>query len=202
VVIPVKAFSAAKQRLAPVLGAPERAALARRLATVVVRAAGALPVLVVCDDDEVATWADARGATVVWAPGRGLDGAVADGVAAAAARGAARALVAHADLPLARDLAVLLGVDAAVVLVPDRRRDGTNVALVPTDAGFAFAYGPGSFDRHAAEAARLGLRCALVEVAALAWDVDVPADLDHDAVTALLAAPHALARVAPVGERA
>jgi 2-phospho-L-lactate guanylyltransferase len=187
VVVPVKAFSVAKLRLAPVLGPPERSALARRLATVVVGAAGGLPVLVVCDDDEVASWAAASGAAVVWAPGRGLDGAVSDGVAAAAAQGAARAIVAHADLPLARDLTTLAVVAAGVVLVPDRRSDGTNVALVPTRAGFTFSYGPGSFSRHAAEAGRLGLQLTVRRDAALAWDVDVPADLDHDAVTALRA---------------
>ena len=187
VVVPVKAFSVAKLRLAPVLTPGERSTLARRLATVVVAAAGGLPVLVVCDDDEVAVWAAGSGAAVVWAPGRGLDGAVSDGVAAAAAEGAVRAIVAHADLPLARDLTTLADDPADVVLVPDRRRDGTNVAVVPTGAGFTFAYGAGSCSRHAAEAVRLGLRLSVRRDAALAWDVDVPADLDHDAVTALRA---------------
>ena len=187
VVVPVKAFSVAKLRLAPVLAPQERSMLARRLATVVVAAAGRLPVLVVCDDDEVAAWAVERGAAVVWAPGRGLDGAVSDGVAVAAAQAAARAVVAHADLPLARDLTTLAGLPADVVLVPDRRSDGTNVAVVPTSAGFTFSYGTGSFTRHATEAARLGLRLSVRRDAALAWDVDVPADLDHHAVTALRA---------------
>lgn len=185
-VIPVKAFSLAKLRLAPALEPRSRAALARRLAGVVVTAAGDLPVIVVCDDDEVADWAVASGATVVWAPGRGLDGAVADGVTRAAADGARRAVVAHADLPLARDLGPLATAAAPVALVPDRRRDGTNVAVVPATAGFTFRYGPGSFARHLAEAGRLGLEAAVVDDPALAWDVDVPGDLDHPEVAALL----------------
>jgi len=188
VVVPVKAFSVAKLRLAPVLDPAARATLARRLATVVIAAARPLRVLVVCDDDEVAAWATAAGAEVVWAPGRGLDGAVADGVARAAATGADRVIVAHADLPLARDLPGLLASQADVVLVPDRVGDGTNVAVVPTGAGFTFAYGAGSFDRHVAEARRLELDLDVLDDAALAWDVDVPADLDHVAVAALLAA--------------
>lgn len=186
VVVPVKAFSVAKLRLAPALDPAARAALARRLATVVVAAAGELPVLVVCDDDEVAAWAAGSGAAVVWAPGRGLDGAVADGVDRAAADGASRVVVAHADLPLARDLAPLAAGRAAVTLVPDRRRDGTNVAVVPAGAGFAFRYGAGSFERHLTEAARLGLEVDVVDDPALSWDVDVPGDLDHPEVTALL----------------
>lgn len=194
VVIPVKAFSVAKRRLAPVLDGAARARLARRLATVVVAAAGDLPVLVVCDDDEVATWADAVGAGVVWAPGRGLDGAVADGVAQARADGAGRAVVAHADLPLARDLGGLARRAGVVVLVPDRHRDGTNVAVVPTAAGFTFSYGPGSFDRHVLEAERLRLGPQVVEDPALSWDVDVPADLDHAQVGVLLDRPPATCR--------
>ena len=65
-------------------------------------------------------------------------------------------IVAHADLPLAADLAWLADTDG-VTLVPDRHRDGTNVLCVPAGAGFTPAYGAGSFRAHRAEAARLGL---------------------------------------------
>jgi 2-phospho-L-lactate guanylyltransferase len=176
VVVPVKAFAAAKLRLAGVLEPAERAALARRMAGVVVAAAAPLPAVVVCDDEAVAAWAEEAGADVVWCPGRGLNGAVADGVAALARDGVERAVVAHADLPLATSLGWLAEFPG-VTLVPDRRRDGTNVAVVPTDSGFTFAYGGGSFARHRAEAARLGLPARLVSDPFLAWDVDLPADL-------------------------
>ena len=88
-------------------------------------------------------------------PGRGLNGAVEAGVARLAALGASEVLVAHADLPMAHGLARLAGFDG-VTLVPDRRDDGTNVVCVPAGAMFRFAYGPGSFVRHRAEAERLG----------------------------------------------
>ena len=87
VLIPVKAFRHAKLRLAPALDQPARAQLARAMATQVVRAAGALPVAVVCDDDEVAAWATGEGAQVMWCPERGLNGAVTDGVAMLATQG-------------------------------------------------------------------------------------------------------------------
>jgi len=54
---------------------------------------------------------------------------------------------------------------------------------VPATAGFRFAYGPGSFVRHTAEAARLGLSLRVVRDAALGWDVDVPDDLGFDRST-------------------
>ena len=176
VLVPVKAFAAAKLRLAPVLDPDARARLARTMAEQVLRAAGDLPVSVVCDDREVAGWAEARGASVVWAPGRGLNGAAEDGVAALAAKGATSVVVAHADLPMAADLGTVAG-SPGVTLVPDRRNDGTNVACVPAAAGFRFAYGPGSFERHQAEAYRLDLPLRILHEPLLAWDVDGPDDL-------------------------
>lgn len=183
VLIPVKAFREAKGRLAEALTPAERAELSRSMATAVVRAAAPLPVWVVCDDDAVAEWAAAVGASVLWKPDRGLNGAVNEGVADLAALGVDTVIVAHADLPHARSLAHVAEV-GGVALVPDRHDDGTNVAAVPAGSGFVFAYGPGSFRRHTAEAARLGLPLRVVREARLAWDVDRPVDLlapDFDA---------------------
>jgi 2-phospho-L-lactate guanylyltransferase len=176
VLVPVKAFADAKLRLAPALGHQERADLARSMATNVVRVAAPLPVWVVCDDDEVATWAHQVGADVIWRPGRGLNGAVTDGVEHLAGLAHTDVIVAHADLPYALDLAWVADFDG-VTLVPDRHDDGTNVACVPTDAGFTFAYGAGSFVRHEAEAARTGRAVRVVREPRLGWDVDLPADL-------------------------
>lgn len=178
VLVPVKAFAHAKVRLAPALTPEARVQLVRDMAEQVLRAAGRLPVTVVCDDAEVADWARAHGAKVAWAPGLGLNGAVERGVATVAAQGATQVVVAHADLPLATDLASVAAFDG-VTLVPDRRQDGTNVACVPSGARFRFSYGPSSFARHGAEAERLGLPLRVLREPHLAWDVDVPADLDY-----------------------
>lgn len=177
--MPVKAFADAKVRLAPALPPWRRAALAQAMAERVLSAARGLSVAVVCDDAEVASWAAARGAIVLAEPGRGLNGAVEAGVDQLAAAGAHQVIVAHADLPFATDLDWVSWFRVGVTLVPDRRRDGTNVICVPTRAGFKFSYGPGSFDRHFAEARRLGLAVRVVNEPLLAWDVDVPGDLDY-----------------------
>ena len=176
-VVPVKAFTLAKARLAPALDDAGRAALAQRMAEQVLAAAGSLPVSVACDDDDVAAWARDRGATVVWTAGLDLNGAVTLAVDELAASGIDRVVIAHADLPRARDLSIVVG-DHGMVIVPDRRRDGTNVLALPAAAGFTFAYGPGSFDRHCAEAERLGLPALVIEPPDLTWDVDDPADLE------------------------
>ena len=64
-----------------------------------------------------------------------------------------------------------------LVIVPDRRRDGSNVMCVPTGCRFRFAYGPGSFARHVVEAERLQLAVTVVRDDALASDIDHPEDL-------------------------
>ncbi len=179
--VPVKAFARAKRRLTDALDDHDRRALVRRMAEQVLEAAAPLRVAVVCDDPEVADWARRRGALVLWEPGRGLNGAVQSGVAQLADMGVRRVVVAHADLPLARDLPRLVGFEG-VTLVPDRRDDGTNVIELPTDAGFRFSYGPASFSRHLAECDRLGLAVRVVREPALAYDVDWPSDLTEGAV--------------------
>lgn len=176
VVVPVKDFARAKVRLAAELDATERADLAREMASIVVRAAAPLPVVVVCDDDDVRRWALDEGAEVVWTPGLGLDGAVQAGVAELATRGVRRVVVAHSDLPLATSLAWVADGDG-VTLVPDRRLDGTNVVAIPADSGFRFSYGGGSFRRHRDEGLRLGMAVRIVRDPRLGWDVDHPGDL-------------------------
>ena len=182
VLVPVKAFAAAKLRLAPALDAPAREALARSMATQVVRAAldASLPVRVACEDDTVSAWATSLGASVAWTPGLGLNGSVHAGVESLVADGFESVVVVHADLPHAAGLDRVLGGAEPVTIVPDRHDDGTNVLVLPAaalPAGFTFAYGPGSFARHLAESARVGFEVRVLRLPELQWDVDTPDDL-------------------------
>lgn len=179
VLVPVKAFGEAKRRLSSVLTPAARAALTRRLAAGVLAAAPPLSTAVVCDDREVAAWARALGALVIWEPGRGLNGAVAAGVAHLGTEGIGTVMVAHGDLARPGGLSRLLDGHPpdGVSLVPDGRDDGTNVVIVPATAGFRFSYGPGSFRRHLDEVARSGLHLRVVRGGDLSLDVDVPSDL-------------------------
>jgi 2-phospho-L-lactate guanylyltransferase len=177
-VIPIRAFALGKARLAASLDGAERAALGRRWAEQVVHAAAPMPVVVVSSDPDVRAWAAELGVDGIDDPGT-LDGAAAAGRDHLRSRGCTRAVVAHADLPRAHDLVRLArdGAQPVVALVPCHRDDGTPVLSVPTDVDFRFAYGPGSFRHHAAEARRLGLGLRVVRDADLAFDVDVPDDL-------------------------
>ena len=176
VLIPVKAFGDAKVRLTAALGAEARAALARQLAEGVIRAAASGPVAVVCDDDEVARWAAQHGATVIWAPGKGLNRAVAFGVSELEARGAARITVVHGDILDPSGLGAIPSVPG-ILLVPDLRDDGTNVISLPSGATFTFSYGPGSFHRHRATAEAGAHDVVILRDLLLGHDVDQPSDL-------------------------
>lgn len=187
VLVPVKRFSAAKGRLAGLLDAGQRAVLARWLADRVVAAAAPLLTFIACDDEDVATWADEAGAEVLWGPGLGLNGAVDAGRATIAGKGVDQLVIAHSDLPLAEDLPAL-ATPGTICLVPDRRRDGTNVLVLPLGADVPASYGAGSFDRHLASAMATGRRVEVRPDRRLAIDVDTPADLAHPAVEPILPA--------------
>ncbi|MDA3039436.1 MAG: hypothetical protein O3C27_07865, partial [Actinomycetota bacterium] len=139
-------------------------------------AARPLPTWVVCDDANVATFATAQGAGVIWRASRGLNAAVTDGFDFLRNEGHTTVVIAHADLPRATDLGWVSDF-AGVTIVPDRRGDGTNVMAVPASADFRFQYGVGSSRAHQAEALRLTLPYRVVDDRELGWDVDVPEDL-------------------------
>ena len=177
VIVPIRCFAGALSRLAGILGEARCRDLMRLMASRVVAAAEPMPVHVATDDAEVAAWAAGLGAAVVPAGRPGLTTAVSVAVDHLASAGIERAVVAHADLALARTLRPAAG--PGLTIVGDRRRDGSNVVCVPTAAGFRFSYGPGSFGRHVAEAERLGLDVNVVEDDSLSVDIDHPEDLRH-----------------------
>ena len=196
--IPIKAFSEAKKRLSSRVTSDDRSALAQAMAAQVVSSAAPMPTFVVCDNAEVGKWAVDHGAEVLHEPGRGLNGAVAAGVAQLRDLGFDRVVIAHSDLPLAVDLAWIANFED-VTIVPDRSARGTNVLSIPlsiplnpvktksettlcpkgTSQGdvFEFSYGAGSFGRHVVEARRLGFRLRVVPNYRLSADVDYPGDL-------------------------
>ena len=96
---------------------------------------------------------------------------------------AGQVMVVHSDLPLlcAGDLDQLvsefLGVPHDLLLVPDRRRDGTNLLLTQAARPPVFHYGGGSFDAHREAAREQGLEVCEQVLSDVALDIDQPADL-------------------------
>ncbi len=177
VLIPLKSFTEAKFRLAEVMTEEERVDLAKKMAQIVVEAAKPLPVAIVCDDEEVASWAREKGAEIIWVDNPGLNTAVETGVNALASQGVGKIIIAHGDLPKAIQLSHCADFDG-ITLVPDRHKDGTPVLVIPTNLNFEFSYGPGSYARHVSAAERSGFPWRSMIDVNLNHDVDEPEDLE------------------------
>jgi 2-phospho-L-lactate guanylyltransferase len=76
----------------------------------------------------------------------------------------------------------------SVLIVPDRHGTGTNALLLTPPDAIDPSFGPGSRDRHEADAASAGIGHVVVELPTLALDVDTPEDLEH--LKATLAETH------------
>lgn len=181
-IIPIKSFEEAKERLAKELNATDRHKLAMYTATRVITAARPFSVFVVCDDSEVAQFAQRHGAIAIHQINPGLNNAVSEGLDAARVAGFSWAIIAHSDLPLATHLDHLLDDSmspTSIGLVSDQKGNGTNVLVIATGCPFEFRYGPNSFRLHCEEATRRGYELRIIDDPDLAVDIDTADDLVH-----------------------
>ena len=182
VVIPVKPPGQAKSLLSEVLDEHQRARLAKAMLQHVYREA-----TLVRSEVRPALLGHTRlglpdAVPLLDDPGTGLNQAVAGALLQVEKRGASRMVVLFADLPRLRseEIERLIDVEEGVVAIaPDRHGMGTNALSLPLPAAkdFTFGFGPASFSRHRAEAARMGLAIEIVHADGLAKDVDDPEDL-------------------------
>jgi 2-phospho-L-lactate guanylyltransferase len=178
--VPVKARSAGKQRLAAALPDETRTLLVRTMLEHVLSVLKETPaigqVIVTSPDPEPLPSA----VRLLADTGGGLNAALEAAIPALIAGGATRALIVFADLPLLtrEDIAALLAHPADVALAPDHTGTGTNGLSVSVPTRFRFQFGPDSCARHLAEAGRLGLTAAAIGRPGLAFDLDEPADLE------------------------
>lgn len=192
-ILPVKSFGRAKQRLGDAVGADQRRALARAMATDVLEALGRVEgldgVIVISaeplvEDLEPGVWGGrrfARGIERVHDPEEaGQSAAARRGVRAAVERGAERVLLVPGDCPALEpdEVSELLAEPRqGVVIVPDRHGAGTNALLIAPPEALEPAFGPGSFARHAALAHAAGARVRIGRLPSLELDIDTPGDL-------------------------
>jgi 2-phospho-L-lactate/phosphoenolpyruvate guanylyltransferase len=188
-ILPVKSFGAAKQRLAPALGAGSRQALAQAMFSDVLaslRRVPGLDAVAVVTADPVAE-AAALGERVEVlrdTEQAGQSAAAAIGIRHAQSLGFERVLLVPGDTPLLDpgEIAALMrraSEDAvAAVVVPDRHGEGTNALLLCPPDAIEPAFGPGSRARHVDAARAAGVTCAVEHVPTLALDVDTGQDLE------------------------
>ncbi len=188
VLIPCRAFTQGKSRLAPILDPAERAALCRHfLRDTLARIAALVPsrdIHVVTADHEVSALAADAGIFTIAEATAGLNEALASAILQLEQRhldfAQRELLVLPTDLPLATAMALRATIETAadILLVPDHAEQGTNLLrLGPGIAqDFRFRFGVDSFLLHQAEAARLGITPRILREPALARDIDMPED--------------------------
>lgn len=186
VLLPVKDFKDAKQRLAAALQPRERAGLARAMFSDVLGAlAGSrFPerITIFTASGEAAQMARPFGFDIVEEePVGGHSQAVNYMLEELSANGASRIFVLAADLPklTAYEIDfVLSAVSEPITIIPSRDGTGTNGLVFEPPARITVEYGDGSFRRHLSKAAAAGLRAEVLNVPGIAFDVDTPEDLD------------------------
>lgn len=186
VIVLIKEFGSAKQRLQPVLPPASRRALARKNARLAIRAAKAGGhVLVVAGSDEVASMAESMGVEALREPRQeGQNVAASRGIRHAIDSGAGAVLVLSSDLPLVTEDAVrrllehgAAGEGAVAIAVPAAGRGGTNALYLRPPDAILLHFGDDSLAKFRKAAEETGVRFALHHSEEMALDLDEPSDL-------------------------
>jgi len=187
-IVPVKPLRRGKSRLAGVLTEEERLDLNSQLLIHTVDTLKEIPeiehVLVVSRDQAALALARAHGARTVQENGAPELNIALTRATIVAKRYATRGvLIIPSDLPMIskEDVYAMLELvkdPPVVVVVPDRKKEGTNALLVCPVGLIEYDYGPNSFERHCQRARQAGARLEICELSSLALDMDVPEDLE------------------------
>jgi 2-phospho-L-lactate guanylyltransferase len=184
VLLPVKEFKNAKQRLSSMLDRDSCAGLARAMLSDVLHAlANARTpqrVVVFTASDEVMQMARMLGFDIVIE--KSVDGhsAAVNQMVLELSKTCSRILSIAADLPRMVAAEIDFALNAAsepVTLIPSRDWTGTNGVLFLPPARIAMEYGEGSFRRHLSKAAAAGIASDVMDLPGIAFDIDTPDDL-------------------------
>ena len=184
VLLPVKEFANAKQRLCSRLEPRARAGLARAMCLDVLKtlARTRVPnrVVVFTAADEVIQMARPFGFDVVVEESVDGHSAAVNRMVSELLPGSSRILSIASDLPRLVPSEIDFVLDAAtepITLIPSRDWTGTNGVLFISPARIMMEYGEGSFRRHLSKAAAAGHRADVVSLPGIAFDIDTPEDL-------------------------
>jgi len=205
-ILPVKSLQETKSRLSGILSPVERAQLTQTILSQTLAllhmVTAVQQTIVVSRDPIVANMATAAHCRTIAEPaGSGLNGAVTLGATLATDNGASHLLILPADLPfLSKDELELLLCAAetaptsptgnsrtrgqavsphTLFLCSDQKQQGTNALVLPAGSEFRFGYGRYSYQRHQAEATRLGWVCQTLYLPSIAFDLDSEEDYNR-----------------------
>jgi len=187
-IVPVKPLSLGKSRLSSVMSDEERIKLNINLLEHTLKTLSEIPeigqVLVVSRDANVISLAREFGVKTILENGSPhLNSALMRATLFAKQHTIRGVLILPADLPLVSKSDVSSIIKMAenpplVVISPDRREDGTNALLILPAGLIEYDFGPGSFTRHCVRAKQAGARLEIVKLSSLAFDLDIPDDLN------------------------
>ena len=184
VLLPVKEFTNAKQRLAPALDGPARAGLARAMLTDVLsalrRARAPERIVVLTAADEVLEMVEPLGfQTIVEKSVDGHSAAI-NYLIDEFSTTSSKILAIAGDLPRLSPSEIDYALNVAsepVTLIPSRDWTGTNGVVFIPPARIAMEYGEGSFRRHLSKVSAAGLQSDVIDLPGIAFDIDTPDDL-------------------------
>jgi 2-phospho-L-lactate guanylyltransferase len=184
VLLPVKDFQDAKQRLAPAIDAAMRAGLARAMLTDVfhslAKARAPERVVVFTASETVIQMTRPFGFEVVREVSVGGHSAAVNHMVEDLSATATRILSIAGDLPRLVPSEIDFALDCTsepITLIPSRDGTGTNGVVFIPPARIAMEYGEGSFRRHLSKAAASGRRSEVMNLPGIAFDIDTPEDL-------------------------
>jgi 2-phospho-L-lactate guanylyltransferase len=184
VLLPVKDFRNAKQRLASAFDATTRANLARAMLADVLRsvAQSTVPdrVVVFTASSDVAQMAGEFGFDVTVEMAVSGHSAAVNFMVEKLCVDATQILSIAGDLPKLRAHEIDFVMNNAVepiTILPSRDGTGTNGILFRPPASIQVEYGEGSFSRHMSKAAAAGHRIEVLNIPGIAFDIDTPEDL-------------------------
>ena len=193
-VVPVKNLGDVKQRLAGILGQPQRTALFRAMLEDVLEALSGASSLagiaLVTRDEEAIALAERYGAECLIEPeNRGHTAAVEFAARALADRGAGALLQVPGDIPrvTSEEIESVMAAHApapAVTIAPSRDFRGSNAVLCSPPDVFPFRFGDDSFYPHLAAARAIAIEPTVIARPGIGLDLDTPDDL-----AAFLASP-------------
>jgi 2-phospho-L-lactate guanylyltransferase len=198
-IIPVKPLRYSKSRLAHILTSDQRAELTGGLLRHTLEVLSAVPTiqrtLVVSRDPDALKIARQLGAyTYGETEKQDINMALTRAGHIAAAQQAGCILILPSDLPFLTGEDVEMMIQAitpdagksegngfyyqrrTMAICTDHNEDGTNALLLCQPAGFTFSYGPGSYQKHLAEAKRLGMARRIVNAPGIKFDIDTEED--------------------------
>jgi 2-phospho-L-lactate guanylyltransferase len=189
IIVPIKRFDSAKQRLVGHFSPARRYRLAEAMAETILvelsKVGGLDEVFIATSEPGIASMVRRFGFELIPDPGSaGLNDAIANALEHVVSTGNEDVGIVFSDLPLftAAEFEKVLtrhrgGSGGKMTIVTDRRNDGTNVLLCRPARCVKPVYGEGSADRYRSEAAKAGLAFDSVIDASLSLDLDGTEDI-------------------------